>query len=200
MFVKNYYKFLMWRNAGLLRGKDENCFFVRTDGTNRYLDLNNSYWDITCFMYSSGNNVPRINCAATKNLNSHTIYSTTDGISGVVFGDGDTPVTINDYALSGNILSGFAWSNSTNKVFDETGFTINSLFTITNNNSDSITIKEVALYGYLSQTYSSITATSTDSYSQRFMIERTVLDAPVTIPAGGVGQVTYTIRVNYPTA
>ena len=30
-------------------------------------------------------------------------------------------------------------------------------------------------------------------------VERTVLETPVTIPAGGVGQVTYTIRMNYPT-
>lgn len=29
-------------------------------------------------------------------------------------------------------------------------------------------------------------------------INRTVFDTPVTIAAGGVGQVTYTIRMNYP--
>lgn len=59
--------------------------------------------------------------------------------------------------------------------------------TITNNNETDITIGEV---GIVYQTGS--------SYSVLF--ERTVLESPITIPAGGVGQVTYTIRMNYPTA
>ena len=61
-----------------------------------------------------------------------------------------------------------------------------AVLTITNNNATDITIGEVGIVYQGSNTAA--------------LLERTVLDSPITIPAGGVSQITYTIRMNYPTA
>lgn len=121
--------------------------------------------------------------------------NTMDGGGGIIFGDGNTPPTYNDYTLSGNLITTIATSTTVNKNIDDTGVTITSICTLTNNGSESITVAEVGLIGQL---YTSTGAASQKSYKALF--ERTVLETPVTIPAGGVGQVTYTVRFNHPTA
>ena len=107
----------------------------------------------------------------------------------VVLGTGNEPPALSDYKLSGDIVTGFGSnvSFSGENAGDETYSQGTAVMTITNNNETDITIGEV---GIVYQTGS--------SYSVLF--ERTVLESPITIPAGGVGQVTYTIRMNYPTA
>ena len=109
----------------------------------------------------------------------------------VIFGDGSTPATANDYKFAGSIISNL---NVLVSPLDLTAqndvITQKRIFTITNNNANAITISEVGITCNIFQ------------YTQdaRFIVERTVLDAPVTIPAGGIGQVEYTITCNYPTA
>lgn len=106
---------------------------------------------------------------------------------GVFFGDGSTPPTADDYILSGNFITTATASSAVTKSADETGVTITGTYTITNTGTEDITIAEVGLFE------------STNNNGCRYMMERTVLDSPVTIEPGGVGQVTYTIRMNYPT-
>lgn len=104
---------------------------------------------------------------------------------GVLFGDGDTPPTFNDVALSGNILN-TKLTGSVIRTYEhgDNGSSYTFVYTLTNTSSESITIKEVAAHeGFTSSA-----------------VERTLLEAPITIAPGGVGQVTYTIRFNYPTA
>ena len=113
---------------------------------------------------------------------------------GVLFGDGNAAVTINDHRLSGNVIPLLA-SNvkvfRTNEVSDS-GLIVKARYTITNVASTDITIREVGLMeGYRYHN---------DSSDAAVLVDRTVLDTPVTIPAGGVGQVEYTITFNYPTA
>ena len=112
-----------------------------------------------------------------------------DDLAFVVLGTGNEPPALSDYKLSGDIVTGFGStvSFSGENAGDETYSQGTAVMTITNNNETDITIGEV---GIVYQTGS--------SYSVLF--ERTVLESPITIPAGGVGQVTYTIRMNYPTA
>lgn len=128
-----------------------------------------------------------------------------DTASGVYFGDGDSPVTGEDFFLAGNVVSGYAYTSKVSVTnvangngYDElTGVTITSVFTITNNNAEDITIKEACLctpMGALSKTSYGLSSV------YNVAVDRTVLDSPVTIPAGGVGQVTYEITVKYPTA
>jgi hypothetical protein len=71
--------------------------------------------------------------------------------------------------------------------------TITNVYTISNTTGADITIGEVAL---------AFTTYYRDSsnYYHFFptLYERTALEQPVTIPAGNVGQVTYTIRIAVP--
>lgn len=106
--------------------------------------------------------------------------------SGTVFGDGDTPVKSDDYCLSGNVITGITGSAVRANEDDEDSSTVSVVYTIANNNTDEVVIKEVAV--------------CINYQGYNFLMERTVLDSPITIPAGGVGQVTYSIRFNYPTA
>lgn len=111
---------------------------------------------------------------------------------GVWFGDGETPPTRDDYRWAGTIAKNFTHQVSVSSTADAIGISTTAVYTITNNNSTEITIREICMF---SRWYR---ATTSDYHG--YLIDRTVLDTPVTIPAGGIGQVTYTIRMNYPTA
>ena len=104
---------------------------------------------------------------------------------GVIFGDGNTPVTAEDYKIAGNIITGITTSAALARSFNDGLAQIVATYTITA--SSEVTIKEIAAF-------------ASSGYNGMYMLDRTVLDTPVTIPAGGVGQVVYTITFNYPTA
>ena len=110
---------------------------------------------------------------------------------GVILGDGDTQPTPDDYKLAGNIITGVGYTKTLTRVVSETAVTAKAIYTITNNNSTEINIKEIGIIG---------TTNGNSTASEKFLLERTVLDTPVTIPAGGIGQVEYTITFNLPTA
>lgn len=119
-----------------------------------------------------------------------TIVQTVHPTAGVMFGDG-TAAAKEDYWLSGNTISGISVSSSETVENSEDGCTKTRVYTIVNNNDTDITIREVGYQGHV----------PTDAYNNYVaLLEHTILDSPITIPAGGVGQVTYTIRMNYPTA
>jgi len=117
---------------------------------------------------------------------------TSGSTRGIFLGTGTTAPTLDDYKMSGDVISGISVSVSHAQEIDDTGVLGSKTITITNNNSSAITISEIGWFGYL---YYTITVNG-----NAVLLDRTVLDSPVTIPAGGVGQVTYTIRMNYPTA
>lgn len=124
-------------------------------------------------------------------------YSSTSNFGGygLVFGSGNEPATIDDYKLSGDVITGCAYSNAINHSMSDDGSegAITATYTITNNNDEDITIGEIGLY---SEMY---WMTKQNTYTcYPVLWERTVLESPITIPAGGVGQVTYTIQMNYP--
>lgn len=104
----------------------------------------------------------------------------------IAFGDGDTPPTLDDYQLSGNHITTYSVTNETQFDFDA-GNSVTT-YTITNTGTSAFTIKEIGI----------VTSTSTAA-SDHALIFREVLDAPVTIEPGGVGQVTLTLGVAIPT-
>jgi hypothetical protein len=109
----------------------------------------------------------------------------------VVFGTGDTPPTINDYNLSGDVITTLSAICETTCSINSDAVSMSALYTLTNNGTEEVTIKEVGLgQGFY---YSS-------GLRNSCLVDRTVLDNPVTIPAGGIGQVKYTITFNLPTA
>ena len=114
-----------------------------------------------------------------------TLMQTSYNNKGVIFGDGDTPPTVDDYKLSGNVITGLTGSCTQTCEHDDEQRSVTSVWTLTNNNENDVTIRECAiLVGFNYQT----------------IIERSVLDTPVTIPAGGIGQVTYTVTFVFPTS
>ena len=108
---------------------------------------------------------------------------------GILFGTGTTPPTIDDYTISGEIITGLAATVAYDTSYDDTGRTMKATYTITNNNDNAVTIGEIAAF-----------SGSGNSSGYSILLDRTVLDSPVTIEPGGVGQVTYTIEFKYPTA
>lgn len=113
---------------------------------------------------------------------------------GVVIGTGTTPPTADDHTLSGSLISDYSFSVAIQRFNDENGAGVTAIYTITNTGTSDFTVGEIGLIANIG---SSVSYTY-DGY--KALLERTVLDTPLTIPAGGIGQVTYTIRLNYPTA
>ena len=108
--------------------------------------------------------------------------------TGVSFGTGTTPPTASDYALESILGDTQISVAAPNAVSYSQGDTYDSYFVafgVTNKTSEAITISEVGL------TASPVTNTVC------VLVDRTVLDTPVTIPAGQSKQITYTIRFNY---
>lgn len=111
--------------------------------------------------------------------------ATGSGFYGVLFGTGDTTPTLDDYTLSGDVISTITIVTSQTSIGangDSEYAELATRYTLTNTGTQAITVREVALAYY------------------GCMLERTVLDTPITIEPDGIGQVTYTIRMNYPTA
>ena len=109
---------------------------------------------------------------------------------GVRYGTGSSPATADDTDLESVIPS-----QSLNVVMP-TEATVNftsaymeytTTISVKNLTSAAITISEIGLF---LGTYKSSSTTS-------FLVDRTVLDEPITIPAGQSKQITYTIRFNY---
>lgn len=106
---------------------------------------------------------------------------------GVVFGTGNVAPTPDDTTISGNFIDStkIAVTRLFSYDFDAQPMAISCEYTIANNGSNPITIAEIALFdNFLS---------SGKSYP--YLIDRTVLESPITIAAGGVGKVTYTIEL-----
>lgn len=115
------------------------------------------------------------------------IKTSENAAGGALFGTGNTPPTMNDYWLSGTAITTLSGTVAFNASFDNGKATTTATYTLTNTGDSDVTISEVGLVGNL------YGGTGNTSASWAAMFERTVLDTPVTIPAGGIGQVTYSI-------
>ena len=122
---------------------------------------------------------------------------------GVAFGDGTAEPTVDDVMLCGTQHMGITTSNTTiekSRTVEGDKLVITAVYTIDNTTEADLTISEVGLFSYT--TYYTVNGNTASTY-KRYLpcaVERTLLDTPITIHAGGVGKVTYTIRMNYPTA
>lgn len=112
------------------------------------------------------------------------------GKYGTYFGTGTTPPTMDDYNLESPISDGTLSDTtvpSLQKGFEKDHARIYASHEVANNGTSDVTITEVGVFGAPS-------ATSTDI----FMIDRTVLSTPITIPAGGSKSITIAIKFDYP--
>lgn len=182
MFTKNYYKMMK-------------KMLVDTGLTVKGISYQNYEREIQCpYIYYWNVVFPNKSSAASYNLcrMDYLIKSTAE-YAGVLIGTGTTPPTIDDYKLSGEIISNFTYSSALSIEETDGGFTATVLFTITNTGSEAFTIGEIGMITNADKQYS-----SKASETYKYLIERTVLDEPLTIEAGGVGLLTYTINYTFP--
>ena len=112
--------------------------------------------------------------------------------AGVVFGTGNTEPTIDDYQMAGEHFVDYTESHSFENTIDGTARTLSCRYTLTNTSTESVTIGEIGLSG------NAYRKNGSWYYYSGFLLERTVLDSPITIPAGGVGVITYTLKFDLP--
>lgn len=179
MLLKNFYKAVSACMEGV--GTSNNVAYKSIGGKDVYSDYyKNGVNNLTPTM-TGDSYVASMRRIATTAMTS---------LSGILLGTGNTPPTIDDHRLAGDIITTIASSVACSFDIEEDGAAITSLCTITNSGSNAFTIREVGLFGK---------AKGGNSDSDAVLVERTVLDAPLTIEPGSVGQLTYTIKLNYPT-
>ena len=176
MLTKNYYRLI----GSAMNTNNYLSTYTYVNGTvGRFMATYNT--DITVQSYKNG-----LGFANTTTL-INTGLDKTARPNGVSFGNGTAAPTLDDYYLSGSIITGITADCNRSVVNNDDDHSVTTLYTITNHNSESVTINEIGYFYY-------------PNVDNSIMLDHTVLETPLTIPAGGVGQVTYTIRFNYPTA
>lgn len=125
-------------------------------------------------------------------------YAMTKGVStlsagspatyGVQFGSGTTPANGTDYCLESPVSLLFSNPSAvlTNPVPEGTEYTV----TFGVSTTEDVTISEVGCF------VSAIGFIGSNAYDSPILIDRTVLETPITIKAGQSKQISYTIRVN----
>ena len=118
------------------------------------------------------------------------IISSFTSYAGIALGTGTTPPTYEDYKLSGEQITTFSYTRQyINRQEVDGMMEVSARFTVVNTGTKAFTIGETALIGQCA---------SGTSAANKVMIERTVLDNPITIEPNGAGQVTCTYRVKIP--
>lgn len=118
-------------------------------------------------------------------------YSNNAFGQGVYFGTGSTPATLSDYTLESPITSGLSITNPSKLVWTDNGmgrYAVKADFILTNTAENEVNIYEIGLISFMYK--------DDLGYLYPFLMERTVLPEPITIPAGGIKLVTYKITFN----
>lgn len=114
---------------------------------------------------------------------------------GVVIGSGSTPAQENDYWLSNQITSGFdGYVSDVHQTDNDGNHGIVLSVIIMNTGSSNLTIGEI---GYSLHVLSSVHEGGDSSYTsmlRNVLIDRTVLDSPITIGAGQAAIIDYALK------
>lgn len=140
------------------------------------------------------NTVPQ--AAGYKFMSAFQYMSSSNGSTGTYFGTGTTPSTIDDYKVESwlNTSTQITVTNPSDFSFSvEAGALVASAtFGVTNKTSAAIPVSEIC---YVAMLYTGTSSSST----KPALVDRTVLEEPIVINPGESKQLTYTIRMNYPT-
>lgn len=152
-----------------------------TSSLNRAINEVKSYMGNTFYVTPS---------TTTSSLSFISSAITETSTSGVIVGSGNTTATENDYCLE-NQITGLTATNSNSIYYDADNYRFIQRveFTISNNTGNDVTIKEIGRV--CSCNTSSTRGNTTSSNAKCFLIDRTVLDAPVEIPNGESSVVRY---------
>lgn len=123
---------------------------------------------------------------------SFTASATSAGIS---LGTDDTPATENDYNLGNTITDGISMTVSNKAVtFVDGQPALKYMLTVTNTGAEAVNVREVGIKQNVQcDTYPGHIASSTPSSAHIVLIDRTVLDAPVTIQPGDAAAIEYSL-------
>lgn len=114
---------------------------------------------------------------------------------GISVGSGSTPAAATDYNLESIITSGISISvsiNSDNNNLDANGNPeLKMIVVVTNTGNSSVTVSEI---GYFQKVRLSNSASGGGDNDRALMFDRTLLNTPVTIPAGESTAITYTLK------
>lgn len=112
---------------------------------------------------------------------------------GVYFGTDSTPATENDYTLGAPITSGLSITNPTNYARSEDAaagtVTYSVIFTVTNTSGEDINIYEIGWVTDHTQ--------GNNSNTFYMLLDRTVLDEPINLPAGATKFITYELTFRW---
>lgn len=171
---------------------------ARASGAIPYVTLssnNPAFVKATAIGGTSKYMLPAPSANATYNLITSAMVESGSGSTvGVAFGSDGTTPTENDYTLGGLITGLSATTPSIETYFDQTNYKYVARldYTVSNNTGADVIIREVGLFVrfYTADTRGA-NASSTAAGRYSFMIDRTVLDSPVTIPSGTAGTIRY---------
>lgn len=125
-------------------------------------------------------------------LNPTTTFARSVSAAGIQVGSGNTPASENDYQLDSTITnSSLTGSVNVSRVIEDGKLYIIFDLTITNVSADAIQIHEIGYFQYLSSGTTQAGTSVSSSYC--FMLDRTVLDTPVSVPAGDFATIRYKI-------
>ena len=124
------------------------------------------------------------------------IYSTVSFATaspGIQVGTGNTAPTEDDFRLASQITSGMtATSPTMTRNLDNDGNPyLEFVFVLSNSTGNDITVSEV---GYVQYLYSASSQGGMDSSLSAYMLDRTVLSTPVTVPANDSAAIKYTLK------
>lgn len=136
--------------------------------------------------------------AITASASSYTLTNTT--YPGLYFGAGSTAATKNDYCLESPITTGLSITNPSSATWLDDGNGVYSAvadFIVRNTTNEPITVREVGVFTPVGN-QNTTAPNGAHSAVYYVLMERTVLDAPVTIPAGEAKLVSYKVTFNQP--
>ena len=185
MFLRNYDNYMATLMLGLANNDDINEY-ITVNATQTYTFGSSSE-------FSDGNITGKSTNGSVRPIYvGFTRYS-------ICMGTGNTPVTYDDYRLSGDVISyklalvkrTVAW-DSENKKFKHT-----AIYTCTNTGESDVTISEWGIFRPLTND-GNIASTYNNNDSWITLMFREVLDEPVTIAAGTTGTLTFSMDVPMP--
>ncbi len=121
-----------------------------------------------------------------------TSLTTSASGAGICVGSGSMAATENDYNLEAQITSGLSSSVIQNAGLDnDNNPYVTFDITITNTGNNDVIIREI---GYRQNLYAATAQGGTSVSNRVCLLDRTILSAPITIPAGEFGVVRYMLK------
>jgi hypothetical protein len=124
----------------------------------------------------------------------YTSLTTNAQSAGISVGTGDTAATDEDYILENTITTGLSMTSTTVKSMQNNlpSVTLNCVFS--NTTASDIIIKEI---GYKYNLWVANAVGGTAGGNRIFLLDRTVLSTPLTVPARGNAALLYTLKTEY---